>query len=81
MFGRTGLLHGEDIPLAWDYQIDGSGTYAPMADGDDGAKQFVVDACDHNFDIRVTVTPEYHQGDGYYYLGGPGASICPANPL
>lgn len=69
-----------DIPLIWEYRIDG-GNYQLMVDGDDGAKQFVVPLCDHNFDIRVFVDMIHHQGDGYYWLGGPGASICPASPM
>lgn len=80
IFGRTGPTYGTDIPLEWDYRVD-YGAWAPMDDGADGAKQFLVDLCDHSFDIRVRVGQVYHQEDGYYHLGGPGASICPANPM
>ena len=80
MFGRT-IGYGTDIPLTWEYQLDGSGTWLLMEDGTDGAKQFEVGLCDHNFDIRILVDQMYHQEDGYYYLGGPGASICPSTPL
>jgi hypothetical protein len=79
MFGRT---TGTGIPLTWQYSLDGS-PYAPMTDlsAPPGSKYFLVDACDHSFCIRVVGTMAYHQGDGYYHLGGPGASICPAEPL
>ncbi len=80
MFGRTGPSYGTDIPLTWEASVDG-GAYALMVDGTAGAKQFLVDACDHYFTIRILVDVEYHQEDGYYYLGGPGCTICPAVPL
>jgi hypothetical protein len=79
MFGRTGPTYGTDIPLTWEVSIDG-GAYGPMVpDGDN--LMFLVDLCDHYFTVRVLVDQMYHQEDGYYYLGGPGASICPATPL
>lgn len=80
MFDRTGPTYGTDIPLTWEYSLDGAG-YLPMVDGTDGAKQFEVGLCDHFFTIRILVDVAYHQEDGYYYLGGPGASICPVTPL
>ena len=79
MFGRTGAAYGTDIPLTWEVSIDG-GAYAAMV-FDDPDYQFEVDLCDHYFTIRILVDMAYHQEDGYYYLGGPGASICPATPL
>jgi hypothetical protein len=80
MFGRT--TAGADIPLTWTYSLDG-GPWAPMMDLADhpGSKYFLVDACDHFLYIRVTGDVSYHQEDGYYYLGGLGASICNAEPL
>jgi hypothetical protein len=82
MFGRTGPTYGTDIPLVWEYSLNG-GSWLPMEDLSDppGSKYFLVDACDHYFTIRVLVDMVYHQEDGYYYLGGPGSSICPAVPL
>lgn len=80
MFGRT--TGGPDIPLNWDYNLDG-GAYEPMSDLADpsGSKYFTVGACDHTFCIRVTGDLRYHQEDGYYYLGGPGSAICLGEPL
>lgn len=82
MFGRTGPTYGTDIPLTWEASVDG-GAYAPMLDLGDppGSKYFLVDACDHYFTVRILVGVVYHQEDGYYYLGGPGCTICPAVPL
>jgi hypothetical protein len=82
MFGRTGPQYGTDIPLTWEYSMDG-GPWLPMDDLADppGSKYFLVDACDHYFCVRITADVAYHQEDGYYYLGGPGSSICPAEPL
>jgi hypothetical protein len=80
MFNRTGPAYGTDIPLTWEYNIDGGG-FAPMIAGTDGNLQFEVGLCDHSFTIRIFVDQQYHQEDGYYYLGGPGASICPTTPL
>lgn len=76
MFGRT--TGGTNIPLTWEYSVDGS-AYLPMEDGEDGAKQFVVGLCDHTFCVKVTGDIVYHQPDGYYNLTG--GSICPAEPL
>jgi len=80
VLGRTGLVYGTDIPLTWEYRIDG-GPWQVMPEAYNGKKWFTVDECDHDMDIRVGVEMVYHQEDGYYYLGGPGASICPASPL
>jgi hypothetical protein len=70
-----------DIPLTWDYSLDGGATYQPMTADTDGSKYFIVPACDQEWCIRVLVDLIYHQGDGYYYLGGDGCYICPAEPL
>lgn len=80
MFGRT--TGGTNIPLTWEYSMDGA-SYAPMIDLADptGSKCFLVSACDHFFCIKVTGDLKYHQEDGYYYLGGPGSSICLSEPL
>ena len=75
-----GPTRGTDIPLTWEYNVDGGG-FAPMVVGTDGNLQFEVSSCDHSFTIRILVNQKYHQEDGYYYLGGPGASICPTTPL
>ncbi len=82
MFGRTGPTYGTDIPLTWDVSING-GPYEPMLDLDDppGAKYFLVDLCDNYWTVRITGDVVYHQEDGYYFLGGPGAFTCPADPL
>jgi hypothetical protein len=78
VLGR-GPTYGTDIPLTWEVNIDAGGYQAMVPDGDN--LMFLVDACDHYFTVRVLVDQKYHQEDGYYYLGGPGASICPATPL
>jgi len=80
MFHRTGPAYGTNIPLTWWYSVDGS-DWAPMVDGTAGAKQFQVGLCDHNWCVKVVGDIVYHQEDGYYYLGGPGCFICPAEPL
>jgi hypothetical protein len=76
----AGSAQGTNIPLTWLFSLDGS-TYAPMTNDGDGTRYFLVDKCDHHFCIRVVGDIAYHQGDGYYHLGGQGASICPAEPL
>ena len=74
-----GPTRGTDIPLTWAASVDG-GAYAPMVpDGND--LYFLVDPSNHYFDVRVLVDMDYHQEDGYYYLGGEGYSICPTTPL
>lgn len=86
MFGRTGSTYGTDIPLVWEYSLNGAG-WATMIDlPDDPAagitsKYFLVPLCDNYWTVRITGNLAYHQEDGYYYLGGPGAFTCPANPM
>ena len=80
MFGRSGSDYGTDIPLTWEYSLGGA-AYLSMDPGTGGAMQFSVPLCDQFFTIRVLVGQVYHQEDGYYHLGGEGASICPATPL
>jgi hypothetical protein len=77
-----GGLYSDDIPLLWTYSLDGSG-WAPMTPNNDPPNSiyFNVPSCNHYFAIRAVGTPLFHQADGYYYLGGQGANICPAEPL
>lgn len=80
VLGR-GPTFGTNIPLTWDVNIlDGAG-YVAMVDGTAGAKQFVVPLSCQDYVIRVTGDIAFHQEDGYYYLGGEGCYICPANPM
>jgi hypothetical protein len=82
MFGdgnSTPPRTGPNINATWLYSLDQSG-YNPMTiDGND--RYFLVDACDHVFTIAACFDMSYHQPDGYYQLGGPDYSICPATPL
>jgi hypothetical protein len=79
MWGRTGPTHGVDIPITWQYSLDGA-AWAPMLPNctPPNSWMFVCPACDHYFSIRAVLDVTYHQGDGYYHLTG--GSICPAEP-
>jgi hypothetical protein len=86
MWGRTGPNHGTNIPLAWAYSLNGA-PYAPMIDLPNDpspgktSKYFLVPVSCNDWTMRITGDLIFHQGDGYYYLGGPGAFTCPAEPL
>lgn len=85
-FGTIGQAAGTDIPLAWEYNLNGAG-WVPMTNLQNDpvpgttSKYFLVPASDNTWSVRIIIAPAYHQDDGYYYLGGPGAVTCPANPL
>jgi hypothetical protein len=86
MFGRTGAAYGTDIPLTWEASLNG-GPYEPMIDLPDNpepgitSKYFLVPLSCNDWVVRILVDMTFHQEDGYYFLGGPGAFTCPADPL
>ena len=86
MFGRTGPSNGTDIPLTWEYSLNGA-DYLPMTDLPDNpevgvtSKYFLVPLSCNYWRVRISGDVIYHQGDGYYYLGGPGAFTCPASAI
>jgi hypothetical protein len=86
MFGRTGSTYGTDIPLTWEANLNGTG-FQPMIDLPDNpavgitSKYFLVPLSCNDWVVRITGDIVFHQEDGYYYLGGPGAFTCPANPM
>jgi hypothetical protein len=88
MFGRTGPDYGTDISLTWEWDVAGDGLgFQPMTDLPDNpaagitSKYFKVPLSCNDWIVRITGDVVFHQEDGYYYLGGPGAFTCPANPL
>jgi len=86
MFGRTGSTYGTDIPLTWAYTLNGA-PWAPMIDlpndpaSGQTSKYFLVPKSCNNWIVRITGDVAFHQEDGYFFLGGPGAFTCPANPM
>ena len=66
-FGRPGPAYGSDITLNWEISIDG-GAFAPMALGPNNTLTTIFPPGIHNFQVRITGIPQYHESDGYYQL-------------
>ncbi len=85
MFGRTGPDYGTDIPLTWEYSLNGQPweLMGDLVDDPPGytSKYFLVPLSCNNWVVRIIGDIVFHQEDGYYYLGGPGAFTCPAEPM
>ena len=67
VLGRTGPAYGGDIPLTWEFSLDG-GPFNPMTLQSDNTLVATFPPGPHTFQVRITGNPLPYQEDGYYHL-------------
>jgi hypothetical protein len=67
IFGQSGPEYGTDIPLNWEFALDG-GQFDPITLLPDNSLSVTFPPGDHTFQVRITGFPQTGQEDGYYNL-------------